>query len=135
MFIKKKWYTLLIFLFIFPSVCFSEKEYTDEEIVQAIWLSEGGSMAQYPYGIRSIRYEDRTDKSLSRKEWARKICFNTVRNNRKRYADYGYKQFDTYLEFLQSRYCPTTGNLSKAEKELNGFWLKNVKSFLERSVK
>ncbi len=98
-------------------------DFTDEEIVNAIYKAENSK--KFPYGIKSI--DTKGDET-----YARKICFNTVRNNRKRYKDYGHKEYDTYLEFLQSRYCPTKGNLSKAEKRLNGFWLKNVLYFLNK---
>lgn len=106
------------------SLARGEEAWTDTQIVEAVYLAEGGATAQYLYGIRSVRYDTPAE--------ARRICFNTVRNNRKRYADYGHKQFDSYLEFLASRYCPTKGKLSRAEKRLNGNWIKNVRYFLER---
>jgi len=99
--------------------------YSDEEIVNAIYKAEGGSEAQYLYGIRSCSYDTPAE--------ARRICFNTVRNNRARYADYGHKQFDTYLEFLASRYCPIGAD--NDPKGLNKNWLKNVKFFLEEGRK
>jgi len=103
------------------------KEYSDEQIVNAIYKAEGGDQATYLYGIRSVPYDTPQE--------ARKICFNTVRNNRKRYADYGHAKFDTYLEFLQSRYCPTEGKgLTKNEKRLNINWLGNVRYFLEKET-
>lgn len=104
------------------SIAFSDENWTDTQIVNAIYKAEGGVKAQYAYGIRSIRYNSITE--------AKRICFNTVRNNRKRYTQYGHKDFPDFLSFLASRYCPTTGKLSKAEKKLNGNWLKNVKYFL-----
>jgi len=99
-------------------------DYTDEQIVDAIYIIEGGSRAQFAYGIRSIKYSTIVE--------ARKICFNTVRKNRKRYADYGYKQYPDYLSFLQFRYCPTRGKLSKAEQKLNGHWLLNLRKQLAK---
>lgn len=100
------------------------EEYSDTQIAEAIFRAEGGAKAQYAYGIRSVSY-----KTIDE---ARRICLNTIRNNRRRYADYGYKQFGSYLEFLASRYCPTKGKLSRAEKRVNKYWLKNVRRFLER---
>ena len=97
--------------------------YTDEEIVDAIYMAEGGSDATYLYGIRSVPYDT--------PEEARRICFNTVRNNRRRYAEYGHKTFDTYLEFLASRYAPV--GASNDPRNLNANWLKNVKYFLKRA--
>ncbi len=114
---------------VFPGVDdWNKGHYSDESIVNAIYRAEGGSKAQYLYGIRSVHYDS--------PEEARKICLNTVRNNRKRYAKYGYKKYDTYLEFLASRYCPVKGkDLTSAEKRLNKYWLKNVKFFLEKGAK
>jgi len=94
--------------------------WTDTEIVNAIYQAEGGASAQYKYGIRSVHYQDEAE--------ARHICFNTVRNNRKRFADYGHIKYATYLEFLASRYCPI--GVSNDPKGLNQHWLKNVRFFL-----
>jgi len=101
------------------------EEYTNEQIADAIYIIEGGSKAQFAYGIRSVKYS-----TLAK---ARRICLNTIRNNRIRYAKYGYKQYPDYLSFLQSRYCPTKGKLSIAEKKLNGNWLRNLRKQLARS--
>lgn len=102
--------------------------YTDEELVNAIYKAEGGDRAAYLYGIRSCHY--------STPEEARRICFNTVRNNRQRYADYGHAHYATYLEFLASRYCPTEGKgLTEHEKRVNVNWLPNVKYFLKQGRK
>ena len=96
----------------------------NEALADAIFKAEGGMKATYYYGIRSVKYDDLAD--------ARRICINTIRNNRVRYAKWGYKTHDTYLSFLQSRYCPTTGKLSSAERRLNGNWLRLVKYFLHK---
>jgi len=96
-------------------------EYTNDEIADAIYKSEGADLATYPYGIRSVKCEGLTE--------CRQVCLNTIRNNRKRYVDYGHKKYDTYLEFLASRYAPV--NAPNDPQELNKNWLKNVKWFLE----
>jgi hypothetical protein len=93
-------------------------EYTDEQIVNAIYLAEGAAKAQYAYGIRSIPYRDIKE--------ARRICFNTVRNNRKRFAN--QTKYKDYLEFLASRYCPVSVHPK------NKFWLRNVNYFLTKST-
>ncbi|MBM4137500.1 MAG: hypothetical protein FJ241_11825 [Nitrospira sp.] len=111
---------LLIIMMSILTTCFA---YTDDQIADAIFLAEGGYKAKYLYGIVSVKYKDEAE--------ARKICLNTIRNNRKRYDDYGHKQYPTYLEFLQSRYCPI--GASNDPKNLNKNWLKNVRYFLERS--
>lgn len=97
--------------------------YTNEQIAEAIFLAEGGFKAQYLYGIRSVKYNNF--------EEARKICLNTIKNNRRRYRDYGYKKYNTYLEFLASRYAPISGNLTEKERDLNRYWLSNVLYFLK----
>ena len=99
-------------------------DWTDTEIASAIYVIEGGAQASYLYGIRSVRYRDAAE--------AREICLRTVRNNRKRHADYGHKQYPDFLAFLGSRYCPVTGKLSQAEKKLNGNWLPNLRRQLEK---
>jgi hypothetical protein len=118
---------LIIGLALFLACCNAAlaQDWSDEEIVNAIYQAEGGAKAQYLYGIRSVKYES--------PEEARRICFNTVRNNRKRFADYGNKNFKTYLEFLASRYCPIGAD--NDPRGLNQYWLKNVKFFLEKGRK
>jgi len=111
----KRYYLALVFLLIFHSASFA-KEWTDAQIVNAIFHAEGGYKATYLYGIRSIPYKDEAE--------ARRICFNTVRNNRKRFKK--QTQYKDYLEFLGSRYCPPKAH------PLNSNWVKNVKYFLER---
>ena len=98
------------------------EEYSNTEIVDAIWVIEGGTRAQYAYGIRSVKYKDLAE--------ARRICLRTVVNNRKRYADYGYKQYADYLSFLASRYCPVgCGN----DRGTNKFWLRNLRYQLAKA--
>lgn len=99
-------------------------EYSDEQIVRAIYLAEGGENAQYPYGIRSVKCSGESE--------CRKVCLNTVRNNRKRFADYGKREFDTFIAFLASRFAPI--NAGNDPKGLNKYWLKNVNFFLAKGV-
>lgn len=107
-----KWLLLLLLL---TTPCLAQN-YTNDQIADAIYKAENSK--RYPYGIMSI--DTKGDEV-----YARKICLNTIRNNRKRYADYGYKDYDTYLEFLASRYCPVEAH------PLNKYWLKNVRYFLQ----
>ena len=102
-------------------------DWTDAEIADAIYQIEGGAKAAYLYCIRSVLYKDAAD--------ARSICLRTIRNNRGRYADYGHKQYPDFLAFLQSRYCPTKGKLSQAEKRLNSNWLPNLRRQLTKNRK
>lgn len=108
-------------IFMFAAVPAAAQVYTDEQIVEAIYKAEGGAGADYLYGIRSVRYEDAAE--------ARRICFNTVRNNRRRYKEYGRKNYATFLEFLASRYAPV--GAENDPRGLNRNWLKNVKFFLK----
>ncbi len=102
--------------------------WTDKQIVDAIYLAEGGEKAQYPYGIRSVHCGSRLQ--------CKRCCETTVRNNRYRFAKYGYKRYKTYLSFLQSSYCPTRGRtLTKAELNLNKNWINNVQWFLNHPKK
>jgi len=94
------------------------KDYSDDQIANAIYLAEGGEKAKVPFGILSVECEGF--------DACRRVCLNTIRNNRKRYADYGYKDYDTFLEFLWHRYCPPEAH------PLNKHWLKNVLYFLEK---
>lgn len=97
-----------------------EIEPTNEDYCQAIYWAEGEN-AKWPYGIKGV-YEYGK---------AKRICLNTIRNNRIRYKEYGYKEHDTFISFLASRYAPTRGeSLNKAERRLNKYWLKNVQWFL-----
>jgi len=98
------------------------KDYSDDQIANAIYLAEGGEKAKVPFGILSVECEGF--------DACRRVCLNTIRNNRKRYADYGYKDYDTYLEFLASRYAPL--NADNDPQHLNKHWLKNVLYFLEK---
>ena len=108
---------LLMYLLFCPEA--RSEEWSDEQIVNAIFRAEGGYEATYLYGIRSVSYDTEDE--------ARRICFNTVRNNRKRFSDYGYKQYATYLEFLASRYCPINAD---NDNGTNKYWLRNVLYFL-----
>lgn len=108
---------IIIVIFLFMRLARAE-EYTDEEIADAIYFEEGGVKAIKPFGILSVKCEGYED--------CRQVCLNTIKNNRKRYADYGYKQYNTFLEFLWHRYAPPEAH------PLNKNWLKNVRYFLKR---
>jgi hypothetical protein len=121
---KNNFLIVSFFVILYSLICFYAlpADYTDEHIVNAIYKAEGAEKAKKPFGILSVSCEGYDD--------CRQICFNTVRNNRKRYADYGYKQYDTYLEFLASRYAPI--GASNDPHNLNQNWLKNVRYFLKQ---
>ena len=83
-------------------------------IVDAIYKAEGGKTAKKPFGILSV--------PCSGYESCRKICFNTVRNNYRRWNNAGNP--GQFLSFLASRYAPIGAGNDPAG--LNHNWLKNV---------
>ena len=106
------------------------QQYSNDAIVEAIYQTEGGASAQYLYGIRSVHYTDAAE--------ARRICYNSVRNQRIRHAKGQCPQIirgtqHDYLTCLWYRYCPPGAN--NDPKKLNNNWLKNVKRFLGKDEK
>lgn len=91
-----------------------------DKVVDAIYWAEGGAKTKYPYGIKSVKV-----KSVAE---ARAVCYNTV--NRKHIDWIAQGRKGDFLVFLQKTYCPTSGNLTAKERELNGYWLKNVRYFI-----
>ena len=114
---------LLVIMLLGIAVAARADDYTDEQIVNAIYIIEGGAKATFAYGIRSVKYSTVAE--------ARKICFNSVRNGRKRWIKAG-KSYDL-ITFIGMRYCPTRGKLSRAEQKLNGNWLTNLRKQLAKN--
>jgi len=85
---------------------------TDDEIANAIYRIEGGARAKAPYGILSLK--------VSSKAMARRICLNTIRNNRARWIAAGRP--GSYLDFLADRYCPPS-----VDPVGNRNWKRNVR--------
>lgn len=96
--------------------------YTVKQWVNAIFLAEGGENAQYQYGIRSIK--------CSTKESCREICFNTVKNNFRRWKNSTDKGNYTFLQYLSRRYAPE--GVRNDPKGLNYNWQANVNHFLRK---
>ena len=113
---------LLMWAMLYINIIIVQAEYTIIEIADAIYKAEGGEKSNFPYGIKSVKCEGKKE--------CKRICLNTIRNNRERYTQYGYKKFNTFLEFLASRYCPI--GASNDSKGLNKNWLKNVIYFLNK---
>ena len=90
-------------------------EWSDEAICNAIYKAENS--VKYPYGIKSVN-------THGNKDYARKICLNTIRNNRVRFIK--QSKYKDFIEFLGSRYCPPK------LCSLNTNWVKNVKYYLLR---
>ena len=100
-----------------------DTEYKVNQLADAIFRAEGGYKTNFPYGIKSVRCNNEQE--------CRRICKNTIRNNITRYENSTTNDNSSYLQFLQSRFAPTTGNITSLEKSYNVSWLKNVKWFLE----
>ena len=109
---------MLVVFLLLPEAKATEN-FSNNEILWAIFKAEGGYSATYLFGIRSIKYKDFAE--------AKQICLNTIRNNRKRFLK--QTKYTDYLEFLASRYCPINCD---NDRGTNKFWLKNVRYFLGR---
>jgi len=84
---------------------------TDEQIADAIYRVEGGARAKVPYGILSIKVRDTAH--------ARRICLNTIQNNRARWIKAG--QPGAFLDYLADKYCPRS-----ADPVGNKNWKRNI---------
>lgn len=116
---------IIIFL-LMTNLAYGEIDYMsidNEVIVNAIYKAEGGANTKYPYGIVSIDTKGNV-------EYARKLCFNTVRNNKVRFRN--QSKYCDYIEFLGSRYAPV--GASNDPTNLNVNWVKNVKYFINKSL-
>jgi len=96
-------------------VCSLAFAYDTQEICDSIYIIEGGENTNYPYGIKSVKCEGKSQ--------CEKICQNTIENNRKRFANQTKEK--EFLKFLQSRYCPDS--VKGCEN-----WLPNLKFYLNK---
>jgi len=85
---------------------------TDDQIADAIYRIEGGARARVPYGILSIPVRDAAH--------ARRICLNTIKNNRARWIKAGRP--GAFLDYLADKYCPRS-----ADPIGNKNWKVNIK--------
>ena len=118
--------TIIIWICLYNKCWPTEVDYYNVDnniIVNAIYKAEGGKNTKYPYGIVSI--DTKGDE-----EYARKICYNTVRNNKKRFLK--QSKYKDYIEFLGSRYCPV--GAKNDPTGLNKNWIKNVKYFINKEI-
>lgn len=126
---QNRWLAVIVLLIALGIMClFSScahaQEFSNVQIVNAIYMAEGGSHADYPYGIRSVKCSSNTE--------CRRVCLTTVKRNRQRFARFGYKNYHDFIAYLGARYCPVKGKLSSAEIKVNRFWIKNVRYFLSK---
>ncbi len=111
---------IVIFVFCFRSCAKAETiDINEEKLADAIYKAENS--VKYPYGIKSIN-------TNGNKEYARKICLNTIRNQKKRHAKHNCGL--DFIKCLSKRYAPI-GALDDPNK-LNINWLKNVRYFLAK---
>ena len=89
--------------------------FSDDEFCDAIYIAEGGKRAKKPYGILSVQ--------CNTEQQCRRICKNTVSNNRKRFKR--QDKYKNFLFFLADRYCP-----KDVDRIGNRNWKKNVKFYL-----
>ena len=119
--------SLIVWFLLISAVCHAEPVWQniDSDII-ADCIFHAENSVKYPYGIKSINTHGNA-------EYARKICLNTINNNKKRFAK--QTKYTDYIEFLGSRYCPTSGKLTASEVKLNGNWVRNVKRLLYSRLK
>lgn len=116
----------LFFIILFFVILSKEAHAEDIDInrlCNAIYFAEGGVKTRYPYGIKSLKYENRSDKTLTKEQWARKICINTIRNHIKRHAQHNCGK--DFISCLGSRYAPVS------DSPLNRNWVRNVRRLYE----
>lgn len=106
-------YLIFLIILVYSLNC-SADSWTDNQIADAIYRSEGGEKAKVPYGILSVKTSE-----------PRKICLNTIRNHRIRHAKHNCGL--DFITCLGNRYCP-----SRVDKQGNKNWIKNVKFFLKK---
>jgi len=90
-------------------------EYTIDQLADSIYMAEGGSKTNHPYGILK-KYKTTTP---------RQACINTIYS--------AIKVWDgecDFVEHLGFRYCPI--GAANDPMGLNKNWVKNVKFFLNR---
>lgn len=104
----------LIFFLLLATMARAEEYYSTNDIVDSIWIIEGGVKTNYPFGIKSVY--------CSGYDECRQVCVNTVENTKIRYNTYGYKQEKEFLTFLAKRYAPYEWEA----------WLSNLKFYLRK---
>lgn len=85
------------------------------KIVDVIYRIEGGTGTKYPFGIKSVECRGYDE--------CRRVCFNTVRNNWRRWQDAGRPGL--YFDFLADRFCP-----KESDPVGNRNWKRNIKTIM-----
>lgn len=103
---------------------YCQEVYTIGQLADAIYWAEGGAGTTHPYGILA-HYKHTTP---------RQACINTIHSAKHRYEKLNLRM--DFIEYLGKTYCPTKGiYLTKQEKCVNIYWVKNVKYFLKKGEK
>lgn len=107
-------YSIIFLVMLFLS---SEARATEsiniDKLATAIYHAENS--VKYPYGIKSI-------PTYGNKEYARKICLNSIRNAQKRWIKAGMPE--DFIVFMGRRYSPPN---------INPNWVRLVKYFYGRA--
>ena len=90
---------------------------TIDELCDAIYLAEGGSRTNHPYGIMK----------KFKKTSPREACKNTIRSAIKRYYASGQK--GCFVAYLQKTYAPINCD---TDNGTNRYWTRNVLFFLNK---
>jgi len=85
----------------------------ENDLVHAIYVTEGGAKARKPYGVLSVYTKDR--------EHARQITIQSIRNNWARWQHAGAK--GSFVSFMGKRWCPDDSAL----------WARNVTKILKKN--
>ena len=97
----------------------------DERLVMAIYKAEGGSAAQYPFGIRGVHCVGYTE--------CKERCKATIRHNRRRFAQITGKGHESFIDYLARRYRTSKrGTLPPSDLKAIAVWENNVKSILKK---
>ena len=88
------------------------QDWTDDQVADAIYRAENS--VKFPYGIKSI-------DTKGNKEYARKICLNSIRNARKRWIKAGKPE--DFITYMGRRFSPPN---------INPNWVRLVRYFLTK---
>jgi hypothetical protein len=97
-------------------VCPAKLPVDVNKLADAIYKAEGGAKTNFPYGVRSI-------DTKGNKEYAQKICLNSIRNAQKRWKKAG--EPEDFVTFMGRRYIPPKENPN---------WVRLVKYFYKTEM-
>ena len=100
---------------LFSLYAYAEDYYSNEQIADAIYKTEGGKKARVLYGILSIKTTN-----------PKQVCLNTIKNHRLRHKKHSCKL--DFIVCLGNRYCPPSVDFIG-----NKNWTKNVKWWLRKN--